>query len=527
MGSRRSRKNATPINSANTLQSQLEVPLDVVRMLILQGLYISRLDFSLIASISAEAGSVDEAKKILDPLAEASVSEKEFQQILTYGSRRSESTISNRQDYIKMDTLSEYEAFQFLRNTFPNPSDTELRETIKAFGGDVGRAVDILLNTEYNNRIQKATQQNQPDSIVGDGDDEDDSSWAPRRPRRVARRHISGSVTPTDPAFPALRCIVSPQKSPVSSRSKSPVRSKWDALDSRIAFLSQCLSLPTTKVRSAFHVNAGSLPRTLRDLLKEIPPGRYDRDIVDNLKNSFKRVDEDSLRKIVLGTNHNLDGTMELARILDHDRDNTNSRITPRTKSPTPLVTTTNLTSPDSSPRIQDDGKGSYEDMSSLRSHYLAKRNEAFAAASESYQKSKSDSLRSGVSAYYASLGREYDTKYRYYSRLSANCLVAERQTRPNELDLHGVSVKDAVRLIEEGITAWWARVSVIRERGETKALESFVVIVGKGGRNLGGSKLGPAVRAWLRRNGWGFHEARGEIIVWGLRKNVKDGLGG
>jgi len=522
MGSRRSRKKNLSTNSTATLQSQLEVQFSVLKMLILQGLYISRLDSSLIASIAAETGSVEEAKKILHPLAEASISDEDFQQKLTYGSSSPEASISSEEEYIKIDTLSENEAFQFLRITFPKPSDLDLRETIKTSGGDVRRAVDTLLNTEYNNAVQK----DHPANRVGDdNEDEDDSIWAQRRPGGVARPHISDLATPKSLAFPALGGTVSPQKSPLSSPSQSPVRSRWDALDSQIAFLSKSLSLPTTKVRSAFHVNASSLPRTLRDLLKEIPLGRYDKDIVANLRASFKRVDEDSLRKIVVGTNHDLDCAMELARILDHDRYFTNSTITLRSKNA--LAGTTDLKIPTpSSPRIQDDGEGSYEDMSSLRSYYLAKRNEAFAAASQSYRKSKSDSLRSGVAAYYASLGRDYDTKYRYYSHLSANRLVAERRTRPNELDLHGVPVKDAVRLVEEGITAWWARVGVIRERGEVKALERFIVIVGKGERNRGGSKLGPAVAGWLRRNGWGFQEARGEILVWGLRKNEKDGSG-
>ena len=527
MGSRRSRKKAASANSSATLQSQLEVlPLAAIKILMLQGLYISRLDSSLIASIAAETHSVEEAKKILDPLAEASISEQDFQQTLTYGPSSPEASISSEEDYIKIETLSENEAFQFLRITFPKPSDSELRDTIHASGGDVRKAVDTLLNTEYNNSVQKGTPAYQSNDDREDNDDEDDSIWAQRRPGGVARPQVSGLAAQKGPSFPVLGGPTSPQKPPISSRSQSPVRSRWDMLDAQIAFLSQSLSLPTTKVRSAFHLNTSSLPRTLRDLLKDIPMDRYDRDIIANLKASFKRVDEDSLRRIVVGTNHDLECAMELARILDHDRYYLNSTMS-ATRPKNALAATTDLKNPQTSSRIQDDGEGSYDDMSSLRSYYLSKRNEAFAAASQSYRKSKSDSLRSGVAAYYATLGRDYDTKYRYYSHLAANRLVAERHTRPNELDLHGVSIKDAVRLVEEGVTAWWAKVGVIRERGEVKALESFVVIVGKGDRKSGGSKLGPAVGGWLRRNGWGFHEAKGEIIVWGLRKNVKDGHGG
>jgi hypothetical protein len=79
--------------------------------------------------------------------------------------------------------------------------------------------------------------------------------------------------------------------------------------------------------------------------------------------------------------------------------------------------------------------------------------------------------------------------------------------------------VKDAVRFLEEGVTQWWARQTVVRERGEEKARERFTVITGRGERFKGGSKLGPAVGGWLRRNGWGFLEAQGEFVVWGLKK--------
>jgi hypothetical protein len=250
-----------------------------------------------------------------------------------------------------------------------------------------------------------------------------------------------------------------------------------------------------------------------------MPKRPADRDIVHNLKTTFKHVDEESLHKIVTATIHNLDCAVELARILDHEK-YFSSTFRPSTVSsqsvklhPAPLTvkTTTGV----------DDV--SHEDVKSLQSHYLEKRNQAFAAASQSYRHAKSDSLHSGVAAYYASLGREYDIKYRQYSQLAATTLVA-KQSKGNTLDLHGIGVKDALRIMEEEITAWWTRVQVIRERGEVKALESFIIIVGKGERRKGGSRLGPPVTGWLKRNGWGFQEARGEIIVWGLRKERPGG---
>jgi hypothetical protein len=520
MGSRKSRKKSSSPTSTGTLQSQLEVciPSHHFRLfLTLQKLYISRLHTSLIASIASETGSFEEAQKILEPLAQAAVSEEEFQKSLTYGSETPTTSISGEEENIKVDTLSEAEAYQFLRVTFPRPTDELLRSTIKSSGGDIRKAVDIILNTEYLSSTEKEDPLNRERS--SDDSDEGDSIWAQRGPGDFVRPKAPKAAT--GPAFPSL-ITRSPQKSPIALHSQSSAISKWDVLDSQIAFLSQSLSLAPSRVRSAFHTNGSSLPRTLRNLLNDIPDERVDKDIIANLRAAFKHVDEASLRKILLGTKHNLDCAMELARILDHDKCFT---TTVRYSSVLSKPQLHAAPAKASAPQIIDDGEGSYDDMNYLKSHYLTKRNEAFAAASQSFRRSKSDALRSGVAAYYSALGREYDSKYRHYSQLAVNRLVAANSS-PNSLDLHRVGVKDAIRLVEERVTAWWSRVGVMRDRGEIRAVENFVIIVGKGDRSKGGSKLGPPVVGWLNRNGWGFYEGTGKIEVWGLRKTAKNGLG-
>ena len=488
----------------------------------LQKLYVSRLDSSLIASIASEATSLEGAKRTLEPLAQAAEKE-ELHRSSTLSSSVPPADVSttSEDEYIKIDGLSEQEAFQFLRMTFSRPSDSELRELIRTSGGDVRKALDALLNIEERHRNAETVEAPKLDPANSADSDEEDSIWAQRRPAGATRP--KGPTAAKTQAFPALGRSLSPQRMPIGARSQSPIRSKWDALNTQIIFLSGSLSLPLDRVRSVFHLNGSSLPRTLRDLLGDVPKGRADEDVVANLKMTFKHVDIESLQKIVLATKHNLDNALELARILEHDK-YYNIDIIGQTKKPSPpkLVTSTMFVKP-TPPVIRDDGEGTFEDMTVLRQYYLDKRNEAFTAASQSYRQSKSNPQFSGVTAYYAELGRDYDAKFRQYSHLSANRLVAS-QSSLNILDLHGISVKDAVRLVEEGVTAWWARVKVIRERGEVRALESYVIIVGKGDRQKGGSKLGPPVGAWLRREGWGFKEAQGEFVVWGLRKFAKEG---
>jgi len=529
MRSHKSRKKASsPPSPTAALQFQLEVlpPALLPRLTLLQNLYISRLDASLIASIAAESGSLDEARVVLEPLAKASVSEEEFQASLRYGDGPAKvaasSSSSEEAEYVKMEGLSEHEAFQFLRITFPKPTNEELKRVIKAAGGDVRKALDVMLNTEY---LKGFEEKNTPSFGVStttyiEDDEDEDSIWAKRRPGNVSRPKTSPWFQ--TPTFPALEQSSS-QKSPRNSRSQTPTRSQWDVLDSQILFLSQSLSLPSSRVRSAFHANSSSLPKTLRELLKKIPEDRTDEDIIANLRSSFKNVDVSLLRKIVSGTKHDIDTAMELCRILDHDKPYHSVRTI--TAPSSNIKFSINLTKPpapeaqtQSGPRIVDHGEGTYEEIMELRKWYLEKRNERFTAASQAYKRSKSDAQLSGVAAYYASEGRDYDIKYRHYSAIAANRLVQEN-SRKNSLDLHGVGVRDALRIVEEGVTNWWSHVEVLRDRGEIKAVEKFVIITGRGDRYKSGGKLGPEVSRWLRKNGWGFEDEDGQIVVWGLRK--------
>jgi Smr domain len=523
MAARKYRKKKTSprsLSPTTTLQSQLEVHLPqffLHGLILLQNLYISRLDASLIASIASESASLDEAKAILEPLAQASVSEEEFQAGITYGDK-SVSSLSEESEYVKVADLSEDEVFQFLRITFPKPADQELRAVIEASGGDMRKAMDVLLNHEYLRGIEEKLSYAVP--AKKDIEEEDEESiWAQKRPGDISRPKTTSTLR--TPVFPALG-TPSPQQSPLNSRSQSPFRSRWDALDSQILFLAQSLSLPTSRVRSAFHANASSLPKALRELLRDIPEGRTDEDIVANLRSTFKNVDISLLRKVVYGTKHDLDTAMELARILDHDKTYHSIRTISAPSSSTKF--TLNLAAPPTAnglhapPRMVDDGEGTYDQIMELRKWYLEKRNEAFTASQQAYRTSKSDNLMSGAAAYYATLGRDYDIKYRHYAQISANRLVAQNSSK-NSLDLHGVGVRDAVRIVEEGVTNWWTRVEVQRDRGEIRGVESFVIITGRGERYLGGGKLGPAVTGWLRRNGWGFEEEHGKIVVWGTRK--------
>jgi hypothetical protein len=115
-----------------------------------------------------------------------------------------------------------------------------------------------------------------------------------------------------------------------------------------------------------------------------------------------------------------------------------------------------------------------------------------------------------GAAAYYSSLGRDFDSRAKSAVSASADALV-KSQSRPGELDLHGVTVKDAERIARDGVTSWW-----VNTRGQMHT--GFRIITGKGTHSEGGKgKLGPAVGKMLMREGWKVEIGSGFLVVTGV----------
>jgi hypothetical protein len=125
-----------------------------------------------------------------------------------------------------------------------------------------------------------------------------------------------------------------------------------------------------------------------------------------------------------------------------------------------------------------------------------------------------------GAAAYYSSLGHSYNAAAQAASSNAADALVAS-QSSATMLDLHGVNVKDAVRIAREGVTAWWARVGGGREAGGGGGggtHTGYRIVTGKGMHSVGGkAKIGPAVGRMLIREGWRVQVGSGVLLVTGV----------
>jgi hypothetical protein len=123
-----------------------------------------------------------------------------------------------------------------------------------------------------------------------------------------------------------------------------------------------------------------------------------------------------------------------------------------------------------------------------------------------------------GAAAYYSSVGRDHLERAKREAAAAADALV-DSQSTSNSLDLHGVSVQDAVRIASSRVAAWWDSLGDAKYmRGGEAARSGFRIITGVGRHSHDGtSRLGPAVGKMLAREGWRVEVGEGVLTVTGV----------
>lgn len=95
--------------------------------------------------------------------------------------------------------------------------------------------------------------------------------------------------------------------------------------------------------------------------------------------------------------------------------------------------------------------------------------------------------------------------------------LLVNQQSRPNEIDLHGVIVQDGVRIARQKALNWWENLGDTKSR---KARERpLTIITGIGRHSAGGvSQMRKAVAAALLQDGWKVEIGTGKFTLTGRR---------
>lgn len=131
-----------------------------------------------------------------------------------------------------------------------------------------------------------------------------------------------------------------------------------------------------------------------------------------------------------------------------------------------------------------------------------------------------------GAAAYYADIGKIHDQHYKELdNRAAEEHVISQSSTDGGRLDLHGVTVQQAVKIAREWVTRWWVEARIKEERKgrvNMNQVKPLVIVTGQGRHSKDGeAKVGPAVGKMLDREGWRWRSEGGNtgvLMVYGVK---------
>lgn len=293
-------------------------------------------------------------------------------------------------------------------------------------------------------------------------------------------------------------------------------RSRWDRAKHDIEFITQRTHLSHKLVSSAYHESGASLHLTISTLCGSSDSNPY-------LSTASQRVLQAHISELALDfpslplpqttalirlTYPSTASAHQLARALINTPSASSSEVIiphylPRPRSPT---------SPQNLPHLSQPPLP-LSTITQLRST----RSTAFTQASAAHRKSKSTPLMASAAAHYSAVARDASASLKQHEAAAAEMLVAS-QSRPGEVDLHGVNVKDGVRIAKDRVERWWGAEGGGEWVRQGKVMgPGLRIVTGVGRHSEGGrGRLGPAVGAMLVRGGWKVEVTEGVVTVVG-----------
>ena len=229
---------------------------------------------------------------------------------------------------------------------------------------------------------------------------------------------------------------------------------------------------------SLFYQNHNSLPLVLSKILnkaehqiEQIPEGPTK---LTELKDLFPDKPASMLHQCLCATEGEISKAVELVQTLQdiyaregtplaHDlllssgnRPKNSALVLPTV--PNKLAATKGDGTGNLSPGMAFERPPSAHECVSLALTIRSKRDDAYRSAARSWQ-AKHSLGNSGVAAYWAEHGRHLDRQAREWELRAARATVDERRRQARSLqtvDLHGLSVAQALTVTQECLTAWW-----------------------------------------------------------------------
>ncbi|CAE6499724.1 unnamed protein product [Rhizoctonia solani] len=146
--------------------------------------------------------------------------------------------------------------------------------------------------------------------------------------------------------------------------------------------------------------------------------------------------------------------------------------------------------------------------------YWKEKRHAALKQASEVYTRRKHE-YGGEAALYYSNQAKDYAAKEREWKLKAAKAGVKAKQAKTSSkaIDLHGLTVNEALEVVKEGVNAWWSSAG-----SASTPNEPLQIITGRGRHSRGNVPvIAPAVTKLLERDGWRAHKREGTVYVTGV----------
>jgi hypothetical protein len=430
------------------------------------------------------------------------------------GKSTSESDGNDGEHFHHYDRLALPEKEEALTELFPNISQHTIKFRLRKLGGNFSRVVDELLHESF----LMEEERNTGVKLIARGVEGFSAHGSTGRGRKKGKKkQRNGNRT-------AQRSNLTP--APATDAQQNPGNSVWQTGQEDVNFICSRTSLSQSRISSMYHANGASIAATLKLLIdQEIQtPTPIAHELVieqfaQELNEDFPRLPSGYSVALIRLAYPSTSSAHELAgRYL--------SSLTPHKSTGgieiIPRLPPVDLG--DSAPFLKS-SPGNTMTLQSATQATLSSttaRNTALGQAAESYRKANSKNHMGGAAAYYSELGRDHNDRLKGLSAAAADALINSKSTT-TQLDLHGVSVKDAVRITRERTSRWWTATTDARLDGKRGAAGTFTIITGVGNHSEGGrGKIGPAVGRMLLREGWQVSIDSGSLVVYGLKRSGK-----
>lgn len=404
----------------------------------------------------------------------------------------------------------------FLLGTFPTLKPFDVKFSLKKSKGNINLAIEDLLTQSF---LEETGSRRRGVEAFS----ESSASPRPRKQRgkqRRGRTEASENCTITDDLPLAVEA------------------SKWETGRKDVDFICSRTGIPMQQVSSIYHNKGASVRATILSIIENYPTIDLEEEdpIIEvnamELGEEFPSINRSHLITLTQLTHPSTTSARELAKAListpvskpGKPKIQLDIRHTPLILDPSPTVLTPskqysiNALYPTHSIPSNPNTPIS---PSTDASPYISERNTAFQKASAAYKKSRSDPLMGGAAAYYSQQGRDANIRVKDAESAAADELVMG-QSWSGGIDLHGVGVRDAVRIAREKVTEWWVSEEYRRAGGGgyigAGAQEGYKIVTGVGNHSEGGrGKLGPAVARMLIKEGWKVQVGSGALLVMGV----------